>query len=75
MTRATRLGLVVRSGISGGLVFPTCAWADHPASGGGGAWAWLGLLAVVLAAVIWPVLAFFERRQKLPAERRRRPKS
>lgn len=59
----------------GSFILPEAAWADHPASGGGGPWAWLGLLVVVLAAVIWPVLAFFERRQRPPAERRRRPKS
>ena len=74
MIGATRIGLVVLSSIPGGLILPAAAWADHPAPGGGGPWAWLGLLVVALAfALIWPVLAFLERRQKPPSHPRRGP--
>ena len=71
MIGATRIGLVVLSSGLGDLVLSGAAWADHRAPGGRGPWAWLGLLVVALAfAVIWPVLAFLERRQKPPSPRR-----
>lgn len=53
-----------------GLGLPEIAWAHHPGPGAAGPWAWLALLLSGLALVlIWPVLAFLERRQKPPSKR------
>lgn len=70
MTRS-RFSVLLFFGL-GGALSPGAAWAHHPGPGAEGSWGWLGILAVVLAALIWPVLAFMERRQR-PAARRRRP--
>ena len=76
MTGLTRIRLAVLSSGLGDLVLSGAAWADHPAPGGRGPWAWLGLLlAALVVALIWPVLAFLERRQTPPSQRRREPKS
>lgn len=58
-----------------GLGLPEIAWAHHPGPGAAGPWASLALLVIGLAlVVIWPVLAFLEKRQKPTSKRRRSPK-
>lgn len=72
MSRGPRRSIFLPLGVFSDVVSPGAAWAHHPGPGAEGSWGWLGILAVVLAALIWPVLAFMEWRQR-PAARRRRP--
>lgn len=58
----------------GGSILPGAARAHHPGSGTDAGWSWLWILAVVAATLIWPLLAFLERRQNPPSHRRERRK-
>lgn len=74
MNRA-RVWVVTLAGGFGEFIAPGGARAHHPGASTEGPWAWLGLLVVALAfALVWPLLAFLERRQGPPSERGRRRK-
>lgn len=74
MNRA-RVWIVTLAGGFGEVITPGGARAHHPGAITEGPLAWLGLLVVALAfALVWPLLAFLERRQGPPSERGRRRK-
>jgi hypothetical protein len=72
MSRGPRRSNFLLLGVLSDVVSPGGTWAHHPGPGTDEGWSWLWILAVVVAAIIWPVLAFMERPQR-PAARRRRP--
>jgi len=74
----TRLLRAVVGNSLGGFGLPAALWAHHPISRpeGGMEWAWsvLPLAVVVLAfAGGWIVMAWLERRQTPPAQRKQSP--
>jgi len=70
MTTLTRVGLIAFVSTVAGFAFPGSPLAHHSGPGGGGPWAWLGALVLVLVFLVaWTASVLLERRNKPRSER------